>query len=122
MKLNEGRPGAAELIRKYEPGSVTIGTQQFALPVLVVVGEGGGPLEGTSLEALTETDVARVLALRPTIVLAGSAAGRAQPPQALRHTFESRRIALEAMDLGAACRTYNVLIQEDREVLALLFP
>jgi len=26
------------------------------------------------------------------------------------------------MDLGAACRTYNVLAQEDRAVVALLFP
>jgi uncharacterized protein len=26
------------------------------------------------------------------------------------------------MDLGAACRTYNVLAQEDRSVAALLFP
>ncbi len=44
---------------------------------------------------------------------------------ALRHLgrqLAAREISLEVMDLGAACRTYNVLAQEDRAVAALLFP
>jgi uncharacterized protein len=44
---------------------------------------------------------------------------------ALRHVgrqLAAKQISLEAMDLGAACRTYNVLAQEDRAVAALLFP
>ena len=31
-------------------------------------------------------------------------------------------IAIEAMDTGAACRTYNVLLAEDRLVAAALLP
>jgi uncharacterized protein len=30
-------------------------------------------------------------------------------------------VALEVMDLGAACRTYNILVQEERRVIAALF-
>jgi uncharacterized protein len=29
-----------------------------------------------------------------------------------------RKIGLEVMEIGAACRTYNVLISEERKVLA----
>ncbi|RYG98549.1 MAG: hypothetical protein EON57_12485, partial [Alphaproteobacteria bacterium] len=43
-------------------------------------------------------------------------------PSAVRRLFEARGIALEAMDLGAACRTYNVLAQEDRQVVGLFLP
>ncbi len=34
----------------------------------------------------------------------------------------ARKVGLEVMDLGAACRTYNILVQEDRRVAAVLFP
>jgi uncharacterized protein len=39
----------------------------------------------------------------------------------VRAAFTARGIGLEAMELGAACRTYNVLVQEERRVAAALF-
>jgi uncharacterized protein len=59
-----------------------------------------------------------LLQLRPRIVLIGAAAGGLRPPTALRNELAARGIALECMELGAACRTYNVLSQEGREVVA----
>ena len=41
---------------------------------------------------------------------------------ALRTALKARGIALEAMETGAACRTYNVLLAEDRRVAAALLP
>ena len=41
-------------------------------------------------------------------------------PAALRQALKDQGIALEAMDTGAACRTYNVLLAEDRRVAAAL--
>ena len=48
--------------------------------------------------------------------------GRSVPavPAALRTALRAARIALEPMDTGAACRTYNVLVGEDRRVAAAL--
>jgi uncharacterized protein len=43
-------------------------------------------------------------------------------PHALRNTLRAAGIALEPMDTGAACRTYNVLVAEDRHVAAALLP
>ena len=40
----------------------------------------------------------------------------------LRTRCEAAGIALEPMDTGAACRTYNVLAAEDRRVAAALMP
>jgi uncharacterized protein len=123
MKLNEGSPGlASRLIRRYGADGVTIGANEHPLPVLVTGQEATGGFESPTLAGLTQADLQTVFARRPAIVLVGSAAGRWQPPAAIRAAFESQRIALESMDLGAACRTFNVLVQEDREVLALLFP
>jgi uncharacterized protein len=43
-------------------------------------------------------------------------------PVALRTALRGASIALEPMDTGAACRTYNVLVAEDRRVAAALIP
>ncbi|HTT79862.1 MAG TPA: Mth938-like domain-containing protein [Stellaceae bacterium] len=50
--------------------------------------------------------------------------GRRMAPVAaqLRTPLKAAGIALEAMDTGAACRTYNLLIAEDRRVAAALLP
>jgi uncharacterized protein len=43
-------------------------------------------------------------------------------PHTLRRTLHAAGIVLEPMDTGAACRTYNVLVAEDRRVAAALLP
>ncbi len=41
-------------------------------------------------------------------------------PPALRAGLKAQGIVVEAMDTGAACRTYNVLLTEERRVAAAL--
>ncbi len=122
MKLNEGRPGSQNLIRAYDADGITVGTQRFALPVLVEAQGVDTALASTNARELTAADIERVCARQPALVLAGSASGPWHAPAAVRREFETRHIAFETMDLGAACRTFNVLLQEDREVVALLLP
>jgi uncharacterized protein len=122
MKLNEGRPGASQLIRRYGAEGVTIGAESHALPLLIDANGVDTSFEARTLAGLTPADLQRIFDRRPALVLAGSAGSRWHPAATVRHAFESQRIALESMDLGAACRTFNVLLQEDREVVALLFP
>jgi uncharacterized protein len=43
-------------------------------------------------------------------------------PPPLRAALRAAGIVLESMDTGAACRTYNVLLTEDRRVAAALLP
>lgn len=42
------------------------------------------------------------------------------PPSSLRRALSEAGIVLEWMDTGAACRTFNVLLAEDRQVAAAL--
>jgi uncharacterized protein len=43
-------------------------------------------------------------------------------PRELRGLFRAEGIVIEPMDTGAACRTFNVLLAEDRPVAAALLP
>jgi len=54
------------------------------------------------------------------LVLLGTGRRQELPKAGLRRAFEAAGIALEAMDTGAACRTYNVLLGEGRPVGAAL--
>jgi len=44
------------------------------------------------------------------------------PSSELRRKFREAGMVIEPMDTGAACRTYNVLMAEDRRVAAALMP
>ncbi|MEX2008825.1 MAG: Mth938-like domain-containing protein, partial [Dongiaceae bacterium] len=41
-------------------------------------------------------------------------------PEALRRALRAAGVVMEAMDTGAACRTYNVLVADERRVAAAL--
>ncbi|HEV2336998.1 MAG TPA: Mth938-like domain-containing protein [Stellaceae bacterium] len=56
------------------------------------------------------------------LLLVGVGRRMAPVPAPLRALFKAHGIAIEAMETGAACRTYNVLLAEDRRVAAALLP
>jgi uncharacterized protein len=71
---------------------------------------------------ITVESLAPVLAQAADIELLVIGAGRnfALPPPDLRTALKTAGIGIECMDTGAACRTYNVLLAEDRRVAAAL--
>jgi uncharacterized protein len=52
----------------------------------------------------------------PGLVLLGTGPAHHMPAEAVRKLFADAQLGLEAMTTGAACRTYNVLLAEDRDV------
>jgi uncharacterized protein len=54
------------------------------------------------------------------ILLLGCGRRMAPVPGALRQALRAAGIVLDAMDTGAACRTYNILLAEERRVAAAL--
>jgi uncharacterized protein len=83
---------------------------------LLILPEGTFPWPVASMDELTVDSLAPVLALGKTagFLLLGTGATQIFPEPALRQAFASAGLGLEAMDTGAACRTYNVLLGEER--------
>ncbi len=70
---------------------------------------------------LTHKDFEPLLALAPEIILIGSDTLLAVDPS-LRQELTKKRIGLECMSIGSACRTFNILLNESRKVaLGLIF-
>ena len=55
------------------------------------------------------------------VILLGTGKAMSFPPPAFRKAMKEEGVQLEAMDTGAACRTYNVLMAEGRRVAAALY-
>jgi len=74
----------------------------------------------SSVENITEQHLEKVLALQPEVVLIGTGARQAFLTPRQMMFFYSRNIGVEVMTSAAACRTFNVLVSESRNVVAVL--
>ena len=74
------------------------------------------------IEDLNEASLAPVLTedRRIEVLLVGCGVKAVFLPKELRHALRERGVVADVMDSGAACRTYNVLMSEDRQVAAAL--
>ena len=70
--------------------------------------------------ALTEDEFAALLQHKPELVLLGTGATQRFPHPRLFKALTQARVGVEAMDTRAACRTFNILIAEDRRAVAAL--
>jgi uncharacterized protein len=109
-------------VRGYAPGEIDIGGEKIRAPCIVSAAQLITDWPVSSAATLDLAALAPLLALHPTVVLIGADSADRLAAGALRRALETRGVALEVMNLGAACRTYNVLVQERREVVAGLFP
>jgi len=120
MKLSIEKPGGIHLVRGYSAAGVRIDDRVYAASVVVnatTVIEGWPP---RAISETTEADLQRVLELQPEILLLGTGRRQEFPPQPLLALLYGARVGFEVMDTGAACRTYNVLVGEGRNVAAAL--
>ena len=73
-----------------------------------------------TLESLTHDNIAALALLKPELVLFGTGDLLRFPDSRLLASLAAARIGAEIMDTRAACRTYNILAEEGRNVAAAL--
>lgn len=71
----------------------------------------------TSIEQLDEKSLELLLRHDPKIVLIGHNQQGKLAPVSIIQELAKRQIGLETMSIGAACRTFNLLLNEHREVV-----
>jgi uncharacterized protein len=113
----------AQTITGYGPGWVGVGTGARAEKIThnVVLGSRGERFAWAgSYELLGPEHFAQLADLRVEVVIFGSGPRIRFPRPAWIAPLAARRIGIETMDTAAACRTYNILAQEGREVAVAL--
>ena len=119
MKFTQQLPSGINLIRRYGADFIVIGEQEIRSSCLVTANS-LEPWTPRSVEELRAEHLGALFELAPEVVVLSTGAKQMFPRAALRAEFATRRIGLEVMEIGAACRTYNVLVGEERRVLAAI--
>ncbi|MCI5050364.1 MAG: Mth938-like domain-containing protein [Rickettsiales bacterium] len=116
---------SAKVIDGYGDGGFTIAGERCEGAVLVlpekVIPWPDVPAEGDS-PALEHMELALNRADEIEILLYGSGTHMVFLPPIIRETLRASGMAVDVMDTGAACRTFNILLNEGRRVAALLQP
>jgi uncharacterized protein len=114
-------PAGRQLIQGYGDGGFRIAGEVYRGPVLVLP-EHTVPWSVLDPEGITPDSLAEatVDVTSSRILVVGCGSHFVPAPEGLAATLREGRVALEWMDTGAACRTYNVLLIEGRDVAAAL--
>jgi uncharacterized protein len=120
MKLSLDVPARTNVIRAYSPGELRVGEAIYRSSLIVTATTLPESWRPARMDDLQPTDLEPIVALRPAVLLIGSGASQQFPDRAVLAALYAARIGFEIMDTGAACRTYNVLVAEGRDVAAAL--
>ena len=121
MKFTLNDRSDVNLIRAYSASELRIGERIVVGSCIVTADTLITDWQPAAPAEMTGAQLEPLWALIPEIVLVGSLAGCSAAPLSVRAMFASQGVPLEVMDLGAACRTFNILVQEERCVAAVLF-
>jgi uncharacterized protein len=121
MKFTLESGSNVNVIRSYSSEEIRIGEHTVRSSCIVTADALIDNWPPATLAELRVNHLEPIFDLRPELVLLGTGAQQRFAPADIRSTFAARGIGIEAMDLGAACRTFNILVQEERRVAALLF-
>jgi uncharacterized protein len=108
-------------IESYGVQRFRIGGQVYTTPVLIV-GDAVHAWAVASLDLLDIASLEPVVAIAPEVLLIGCGARAAPLPKTVQAALRAVGIVADVMGTGAACRTFNVLVGEDRRVAAALIP
>ena len=120
MKLHISNTAGINLFTAYGEGYVAVNHEKYEQNLILLPDSLRPGWSTATVETLGEADMQTLLGLGVEIVLLGTGNRLRFPAGALMRPFAPAGIGLEVMDLQAACRTYNILAAEGRQVAAAL--
>lgn len=117
MKFQPDHLEGVNAISKLEAGRIWVHASPFEASVLV---PWRGDVQAWAVgrpEELQASHFEAIAAFGPELVIFGSGQRHRFVSPALYRSLIERRIGIETMDTAAACRTFNVLVNEGRKVL-----
>ena len=122
MDLTLDRPGDHLFIRSVSEDGILVADRLYAGPLVLSANDLISHWSAERLEDLGEPTLEPVFRLDPEVVLIGTGPVQRFPAPELLMCFYRRQVGVEFMSTRAACRTFNVLVSENRNVVAALLP
>lgn len=116
MKLHLTQPEGQNLITSYGAGYVEINRVRYEYSLIVLPDSIINDWNVTDFDSLKAEDFEKFVELKPEVVLLGTGAKHRFIHPKLTKALTDAGISVECMDTAAACRTYNILMSEGRQV------
>ena len=120
MRFAQDSTSGINVIRAYGNGEIRVNEDVYRGAIILSATTVIVDANMQNLDDLIGLGLARTLALEPELVLLGTGARQVFPAPAVGAQFLQAGIGFEVMDTSAACRTFNVLVGEQRRVAAML--
>jgi uncharacterized protein len=120
VKLHADQPQSLNTVTAYGPGYIEINLVRHTNSVLVMPEGEVRPWPVNRFEELEPAHFDQLAELGPEVVLLGTGSRLRFPHPRLTASLARRHVGVDAMDMQAACRTYNILMAEGRKVAAVL--
>src|SRR5438876_10855896 len=111
---------AANLFTGHGPGYVAVNGQRYEQGLLVLSDQVIPGWGEAGFERLESADLQGLLEFKPEIIVLATGKRIRFPHPRLTAPLMAAGTGLEVMDTAAACRTFNILIGEDRRVVAAI--
>ncbi|HEX6260873.1 MAG TPA: MTH938/NDUFAF3 family protein [Woeseiaceae bacterium] len=111
---------SAITVRQVEPGRLRIGNAVVRNNVLLTADREICDWSIEDIDQLSESDLQTIIEAAPEMIVVGTGWKSVFPPRELVFALARRGIGFETMNTPAACRTFNILINEGRRAAAAL--
>ena len=118
MKFAQDSQEDGYVITAYEIDSVSINGKTFSQSLVIANVQLNDNWNISSIESLTSGHIDQVLSFEPELIIIGTGNKLIFPAVEIYASIIERGIGVDFMDTGAACRTYNILMSEGRDVVA----
>lgn len=120
MKLHLTTAGNNYLITAYGAGFVEVNKQKYMQNLIVMANQLILDWQAANIASLSTAHFDVLIELKPEVVLFGTGEKHLFLRPSIYQNLTAEGIPLECMTTAAACRTYNILMSEGRNVAAVL--
>jgi len=120
LKLHLFSSASKNIFTGHGADYVKVNNQRFEQAIVVTPEQVLLDWPAQRFETLAEADFRYFLALQPEVLLIGTGRQHRFAHPQLYRALTDAGVGVEFMDTPAACRTYNILVAEDRKVVAAI--
>lgn len=122
MKITEDKNSGSHIITGYGEGFISVNEVTYQQSLIIMPEELVTDWAVSEPEELTLKNLQRLKSWQPEIVIIGTGKKQIFPEAEVMFWFLSQGMGYEVMNSAAACRTYSILMSENRTVVAALLP
>ncbi len=120
LKLHLANLGETKMFTAHGANHVMVNRVRYDRPIVVEAQAVHEDWPVSSFDTLDESHFKYFLTYKPDVVLIGTGVQQHFAHPRLYRALSDMGIGVEFMDTPAACRTYNILVAEDRKVVAAI--